>query len=848
MKEYRGNQTQNIAFPLGGIGTGSVSLGGNGMLVDPEINNAPNRECCFDMTNFAVKAECDGELLDSRILAGDFIKDRQGTLHNYYGENAYGIGNVDLAGLKHFENSVFKASFPIARIDFCDKNFPADVTLTAYNPFIPSNDKDSSIPAAFFDIELKNTSDKDIDYTVLFSVTNVLKYKGIGQMKSKGKITSVVMNGLSNRRNSLKYGNMTIATDAKRTAYQESWFRGDFFDKLTLFMNDLNTAGDIKNRFYKKPEECGKPDTSTVTATVNIKAGKTETLHFVLAWYVPNAQMGENKQNVEATVFNGVGKYKNYYATQFKDSFDVASYCLKNRKRLFGDTFAFSQALESSNMPASVLDAVTSNLAILKSTTVLRLEDGSFWAWEGVKRNVGSCFGTCQHVWNYDYAMPFLFPQLSKQLRSNEFKYTMEDSGLIHFRMPVNFKENDKYFMERSCVDGQMGTVIKAYREWKLSGDDEWLQQNWEKIKLLIEFAWSADNKDKWDIEKTGVISGRQHHTLDVELFGVYSWLSGFYHVALLAGAKMAEFLGDNAKKKEYLRVFKNGKKLLDKTFNGEYFVQNIDLEDKSVLESFPDARKFYWNDENSQLKYQIKEGCGIDQVLPAWHADLIGLPDIYDKNHRIKALKSIYKYNFKSMRDLNNPCRVFACNDESGTVMFSWQNGAEKPAIPIPYSEECMTGFEYAVACNMLQCGMKDEAEELVAAVRHRYDGERRNPFAELECGASYARALASYSFLLAYSGFVFDMSENKIGFKPINSGSFFWSVDGAWGKVVTDEKKYKFMVLYGNIEIKNFVTALDAISSVKVNGKDIDFTFQGGEVKVNIQISKNDVLEIND
>ena len=37
------------------------------------------------------------------------------------------------------------------------------------------------------------------------------------------------------------------------------------------------------------------------------------------------------------------------------------------------------------------------------------------------------------------------------------------------------------------------------------------------------------------------------------------------------------------------------------------------------------------------------------------------------------------------------------------------------------------MTGFEYAVACNMLMHGMEKEALEIVRSVRARYDGYKR-------------------------------------------------------------------------------------------------------------------------
>jgi len=39
-RRYSGRQLDQIAFPLGGIGTGSISLGGWGQLRDFEIFNA----------------------------------------------------------------------------------------------------------------------------------------------------------------------------------------------------------------------------------------------------------------------------------------------------------------------------------------------------------------------------------------------------------------------------------------------------------------------------------------------------------------------------------------------------------------------------------------------------------------------------------------------------------------------------------------------------------------------------------------------------------------------------------------------------------------------------------------
>lgn len=830
MKKYTGNYTKQIAFPLGGIGTGSISISGNGMLVDPEINGYPDREKECKFTNFAIKAEADGKVIDSRLLSGDHIHDAVGTIRG-----SYGVGNAPLSGFKHFDNSVFKAEFPFAEIEFKDSVFPAEVVLEAFNPFIPSDDKNSSIPAAFFNITIKNTSNKNIKYTVLGTLSNLLKSGGLNRYSEKNGIKMITLNGGEKNGND----NITIATDSENTAHQDYWFRGGWFDTLTMFMNELITPGSITKRTYETENSGGNGDAATLTAEVNLKPGETKTVKFLISWYVPYL-------HAKPSNWWGLSKekdLKNYYAVLFKNSIETATYCFENWKKLYTETKTFANALYSSSVPEEVKEAIQANLAILKSTTCLRLENGSFWAWEGVYRNVGSCAGTCQHVWNYAYALPFLFPKLEMGIRTNEFKYCLEKSGMTHFRMSVDLEPTK--WGSRPCVDGQMGNVVKCYREWKISGNDKWLKDNWENIKKTIEYAWSKENFDKWDPEKSGVITGRQHHTLDVEMFGLYSWLTGFYHAALLAGAEMAEYLGEKNTADEYRALFKKGKKTLDETFNGEYYEQKIDITDKSLLDNYKNAQD-YWDDETKQIKYQIISGCGIDQVLADWHTDIVGLENVFKKEHRKSALEAIYKYNFVKMHDYHNPCRVFACNDEKGVTMFCWPNIEKKPKIPVPYSEECMTGFEYAVADNMLQCGMEDKALEIVRAIRERYNGELRNPWAEIECGASYARAMASYSFLLTYSGFIFDMPKKRIGFNPIKNGKYFWSVDGAWGTVECLKENYDFAVLYGEIELKTFITKLGFVSNVLLNDKPVCFKANGDAVAINCTLHKNDILKI--
>jgi len=320
---------------------------------------------------------------------------------------------------------------------------------------------------------------------------------------------------------------------------------------------------------------------------------------------------------------------------------------------------------------------------------------------------------------------------------------------------------------------------------------------------------------------------------LDKELFGPSSWLQGMYLAALKAAVEMAEFLGDISKAREYLEIYEKGRKWTkENLFNGEYFIHKTDISDKSITESF-DASDIYWNEETGEIKYQIADGSSIDQLLGQWHADIVGLGEIFDNRQTDTALSGMMKYNFKeSMRHFANPWRIFSVNDEAGSVICVYPREAQKPKIPIPYCEETMTGFEYSFAGLLLSRGKIEEGVKVIKAVRDRFDGEKRNPWNEFECGNNYARSMASFAFIPILSGFSFHMPKGYIGFNPYKDEfKTLWSLDSAWGSFETGNSKATLNISEGQLVLKSFgFKAFKNISSVKIDGKDIDFEFKKG------------------
>ena len=169
---YKGEFLNEISFPLGGIGTGSIGLSGNGRLHDFEIFNRPAKGSSNGYSGFAVKAVKDGKVY-TKMLCGDVTKDLTGTYQKRrYGGFGYGPAGTTFAGFPHFKDVTFKGEFPIAQITFSDPDFPGKVILSAYNPFIPLDSFNSSIPCAIFDISFENTTDSDVTFTSAFMFAN----------------------------------------------------------------------------------------------------------------------------------------------------------------------------------------------------------------------------------------------------------------------------------------------------------------------------------------------------------------------------------------------------------------------------------------------------------------------------------------------------------------------------------------------------------------------------------------------------------------------------------------------------------------------------------------------------
>ncbi|TVY07376.1 GH116 family glycosyl-hydrolase [Paenibacillus cremeus] len=789
-RTYTAEATE-AAFLLGGIGTGNVSLGSRGEFRDWELFNHPDKGMQYPNSYFAIWAKKEGEPPMAKVLQSQFKPPHSRS----QGYSPYAGG-----GLPRMEASRMTGEYPICRIAFEDDHLPVQVELEAYTPFIPLNADDSGIPGAILTYRVQNVSDRSVDVTVAGSLINPVG--GIGfnafggmELPNAGRnvndlvqgdgFSGLYLHSLKHEVSSLLYGNLSLVTTNPNVTYKRVWLRGAHFDYLQEFWDDFAEDGRLNDLGYDSPSDEHKTDTGTLGVYETLAPGETKPFQFILSWYFPNRINGWGEQfRVRA---EGRETTQNYYANRFDSSWSAAAFIARNLERLERETYLFRDALFSSTLPEEVLDAISANITVLRSPTCFRLQDGKFFGFEGSLNRLGSCDGTCTHVWNYAQTAAFLFPELERSMRRTEFLQELHEDGKMNYRATRVFESVFVWpgnIIAPGAADGQMGAIMRVFREWKLSGDDDFLQELWPSVQKALAYGLTH-----WDTDGDYVFDGEQHNTYDIDFHGPNSLTGILFLGALRAAEEMAAYLGEDSKAVCYRELYEQSAARLDELmWNGEYYVQKVDDVD--------------------QHKHQLGRGCLSDQLLGQQFAHLYGLGYLLPRDKIRSALSAVYRYNFRDEFYSHTNCqRVYALNDEQGLLLCSWPQGG-RPKLPFVYSDEVWTGIEYQVATHLIYEGFINEGLKLVKAIRDRYDGVRRSPWNEVECGHHYVRSMASWGLLLALSGFKFDLAQGRMEFAPVidqECFAAFWSTGKAWGtylqrKNQAGELEAEVNVLYGD------------------------------------------------
>ncbi len=805
---YDQDHIARIAMPIGGIGTGTVSLGGRGDLRDWEIMNTAAKGFIPTSENlryigpfFALHTRTAEGKKDTRVI--------EGPLDVSLYEGAFGSPAVN-HGFPRFESCNFKAAYPFGQVILSDTRSPLDVRIKAFNPMIPGDADASGIPIAEITYELTNTTNQEVFASVCGNMPNFIGMDG-SKIEPIGRSKAWVPVGAKNNKNDFRkeknaqgifmssdgvdkgssaWGNMALTTLIdEKVSYRTSWGKEQWGNSRLDFWDDFSADGYLENREHNGEDR----PMSSLAVEVTLSPNSSREVTFYLTWHFPNRETWTPAEDGLSDMLT------NYYGTKYADAWDVVERTIPELPNLESKTKSFVNAFINSSLPQVVKEAALNNTSTLRSQTCFRTADGHFFGWEGTADDRGVCHGNCTHVWNYEQATPFLFGELACSMREVEFAHATDEHGLLNFRINLPLQRATSF--NRTAADGQMGSIMRMYRDWQLSGDDALLEKLWPNVKKAMEFCWIEGG---WDPNMEGIMLGCQHNTMDVQYFGPNPQMGIWYLGALRASEEMAQYMGDKKFAKTCSVLFEKGSKWIDENlFNGEYYIHIIQAPESSD-DIAPLLIKGLESKDLGNPAYQLGEGCLVDQLVGQFLAHICGLDYLVNEDNIKTTLESIMKYNLRDDSSSDFNCmRSFVLGDEKSLVMAAYPG--KRPLFPFPYFTEAMTGFEYTAAIGMMYEGQTEDGLTCIKNIRDRYDGLKRNPFNEAECGNNYARAMASWGAVIALSDFNYSGVEKSMSFAPFE-GSMFWSNGYAWGICKQTGSEVELTVHHGSIELNSF------------------------------------------
>lgn len=817
-KIYRGNELETIGMPCGGIGAGQLYVCGDGTLAQWWIDNT------YYDTGYGHPGVANTRLGPYPIGYATQANRppspvEQGFAIRVTTPNRPAV--VRLLNREGFDNIGFIGEYPIATILYESKTgetLPVEIRSEVFSPFIPLNTRDSANPATVVRYTVRNTSDQPIDVAIGGWLQNLiwLNREGTVDVQRRNRVlqreglVGVSMDLVAPTDHPLpaddpQLGDVAlVALDGTAVAVPEYTSLDDLFRGRSPDLREKQVA--LKERL------CG-----AVVSGFRLDPRQSKTADFLVTWFFPNRRLEVPNQYPERQTNVG-----NMYAKWYGSAWDVAQYMQDYFARLDRDTHLFRDTYFDTTLPYWFVQRVNMPTSTLATETSQWWRNGRYWGWEGV----GSCLGTCGHVYNGAQAAARLFPELERSVR------LMQDLGPNAFdpatgRIDYRGGKSDTWKVGTDgwgyAADAQAGYVLKLYREHLMSPDDKFLDHVWPKVQKVMGYLIERDaagedsENRRADLSKAdGVIEDAQHTTWDSNLYGPNGYVGTWYLAALRAAEEMARRKGDSVQAERYHALYTNGRRfMLEDLWNDEYFTH------------LPPKR--YPAERMLTPSIEYGNGCLSNQLGGQTFASQLGLGELYPHEKIVATLGSIYRYNWTPdvAYDKNYPnvgprhkeyptTTLYALPGEAGLFECTWPHG-DPPAIPVLHNAMVFTGTEYQVAALMLQEGLVQEGLTLVRGIHDRYDGVKRNPWNQIECGDHYARAMAAWGCLLGVSDFSYDGPAGTIGFAPrLTPDDFkcFFSAAEGWGSLVQRREAGKQInrieVKWGRLRVGKIVLEL--------------------------------------
>ena len=704
MPKYNSSQFVKSGVPLGGLGAGKFEVMPSGVLDNFTFLNNLARP----LTN-STQNETIGVL---GYHFGIYCKDHKK-------KTAKLLQTVKVGNYPTVEKIKYKGEFPFAYLDYEDSELPVNVSLEAFSPFVPKEEKNSCLPGAVFQFKITNPTSRYVEAALFINIRNIIGEWCVGrfnQIIDEAELIS--LNTLLKRHSPMDQaqGNMSIAV-VKSNKYTVSYL-GEYNLAPKPFVFNRENIGLEAFELFSKDGELPNINSEIPVNSESVELGGSFAVKFklkpksrvkipvVLTWNFPLCLDGH------------------IYSNLFKNSREAVHFVFNNLKELYDKTSSFANGLKELNLPEWLKDGLSNNLYTFFSST-LWTRRMKFAFLESPQ--VVPLAGTLDVRFYSSIALALLFPQLElKELL--EFAeaqradgYIMHDLGRMRMDLP-SISTNRLHWKDLNSK-----FILMSYRDYLWTQDLNFLKKLYPFIKKAFYWLIETDKNKDYLPDNEGA-----DHTFDLwDCYGASAYSSSIFLAAMLALVKISQLMEDKDTGKSAEEYFKKGKnnfekKLWHKTYYIEYNNRNS---------------------RNSKGLPKVSLSCTIAQLAGQWYAHLLGLGYIVKKERVLKAIRT--------MLDLN-------CKDSPFGVTTSVLPNGERDTRNI-HSENIWIGINYSFLSLLIYEGFKKEALEIGERIWSNICEKEKNAWNQPDIfsssqgdyifGDHYMRNLSIWSILFALS-----------------------------------------------------------------------------------------------
>lgn len=596
--------------PLGGIGAGKIELDPHGILTAITINH--NYELPIyrtDASLFGAYAKPEGDSAQSVLLQDE---------------------NISINSFDRMCDSIdFIGRFPRAELRYHAKDFPVEISLSAFSSLIEQDESMSALPAFAAEFTVYNPSEKPTEAAILFSMENLLGVGGSMVQKSRDEKhpSLTVMNTwnpaytVHNRENNrqTQKGNALIFTGGTET---DPSYRGEYCmlcggaDALSVCASfEATNMTALWSQFSKdgtlpSAQPAAQKPAGAMSAKIHLNAGEKKKISFVFAWYLPTYLDADGKD------------WGVYYDNHFGSAWDAAQFMENNRIMLYRKTKAYEDKLFDSDLPLWLKEKLLNDRFSIYSCSIFT-KDGRFAINEAPTGMMG-CLGTLdQRLASQIYYSNF-FPVLDKTELTLFANIQGADGSISHDL------GSEKIYTEPhtgTWSDLCSSFILQSYRYAITSGDGAFLQAMYPKMQKAVAYQLTTDFDDD-GIPDVGAGHGTTYDTY--HWYGCCAFVASLWLAELKCCVKAAALLGDTAFTEKCERLFERAQKsMIEKLWTDEFGYG-------------------YFRNYLDTAGGRESKNCFIAQLAGVWFADSLDLGEILPSSYVEETFSTIAKRNLR--------------------------------------------------------------------------------------------------------------------------------------------------------------------------------------------------------